>query len=92
MRLALLTQAGEGGENGSLSEILSKPKEKATMTISNWSFTANYIETCNCDYGCPCNFNGLPNYGSCQAMTRVRGWGSSTGGTLWNGSNGLASW
>ena len=30
--------------------------------------TADYVETCNCDYGCPCNFNGFPTYGSCQAL------------------------
>ena len=21
---------------------------------------------CNCDYGCPCNFNGLPTTGKCE--------------------------
>ncbi len=21
---------------------------------------------CNCDYGCPCNFNGLPTHGNCE--------------------------
>jgi hypothetical protein len=30
--------------------------------------TADNVETCNCDYGCPCNFNGFPTYGSCQAL------------------------
>lgn len=29
---------------------------------------ADYVETCNCDYGCPCNFNGFPTYGSCQGL------------------------
>jgi hypothetical protein len=29
---------------------------------------ADYIETCNCDYGCPCNFNGFPTYGFCRAL------------------------
>ena len=28
---------------------------------------ADYVETCNCDYGCPCNF-GFPTYGNCQAI------------------------
>ncbi len=26
------------------------------------------METCNCDYGCPCNFNGFPTYGFCRAL------------------------
>jgi hypothetical protein len=29
---------------------------------------SDYVETCNCDYGCPCNFNGYPTYGSCHAL------------------------
>jgi hypothetical protein len=29
---------------------------------------ADYVETCNCDYGCPCNFSGFPTYGNCQAL------------------------
>ena len=29
---------------------------------------SDYVETCNCDYGCPCNFNGFPTYGSCQSL------------------------
>jgi hypothetical protein len=39
-----------------------------TTQIPKWNFKADYIETCNCDYGCPCNFNGFPTYGSCQAL------------------------
>ena len=26
------------------------------------------METCNCDFGCSCNFNGLPNYGRCETL------------------------
>ena len=40
----------------------------ATAQIPKWHFTADYIEVCNCDYGCPCNFNGFPTYGSCHAL------------------------
>jgi hypothetical protein len=29
---------------------------------------AEYFETCNCDYGCPCNFTGFPTYGFCRAL------------------------
>jgi len=27
-----------------------------------------YIQSCNCDYGCPCNFNGYPDKGNCEAF------------------------
>lgn len=36
--------------------------------IPTWSFKADYVETCNCDYGCPCNFTGFPTYGFCRAL------------------------
>ena len=39
-----------------------------TEQIPKWNFAAEYVETCNCDYGCPCNFNGLPTYGFCRAL------------------------
>jgi hypothetical protein len=29
---------------------------------------ADYVEACNCDYGCPCNFNGFPTYGFCRTL------------------------
>src|SRR6185503_12010864 len=36
--------------------------------IPKWSIKADYVETCNCDFGCPCNFNGFPTYGFCRAL------------------------
>jgi hypothetical protein len=36
--------------------------------IPKWNMKAEYVETCNCDYGCPCNFNGFPTYGFCRAL------------------------
>jgi len=42
-----------------------------TTQIPNWNMKADYVETCNCEYGCPCNFNGFPTYGSCQALVLI---------------------
>ena len=39
-----------------------------TKEIQNWTFKADYVETCNCDYGCPCNFSGFPTYGFCRTL------------------------
>ena len=36
--------------------------------IPNWQITTDYVETCNRDYGCPCNFSGFPTYGFCRAI------------------------
>jgi hypothetical protein len=33
-----------------------------------WQMEAEYIQSCNCDFGCPCNFNALPTYGNCEAL------------------------
>lgn len=40
----------------------------STLQIPKWNIKADYVETCNCDYGCPCNFNGFPTYGFCRAL------------------------
>lgn len=29
---------------------------------------ADYVESCNCDYGCPCNFSGFPTGGFCRTL------------------------
>jgi len=39
-----------------------------TTQIPKWNIKSDYVETCNCDYGCPCNFSGFPTYGSCQTL------------------------
>jgi hypothetical protein len=39
-----------------------------TTQIPQWNIKSDYVESCNCDYGCPCNFSGFPTYGSCQTL------------------------
>lgn len=38
------------------------------MSTEKWAFTADYLETCNCVHGCPCNFTGIPTDGFCEAI------------------------
>lgn len=33
-----------------------------------WSYAGDFIKSCNCDYGCPCNFNAPPTKGSCEGI------------------------
>lgn len=40
----------------------------STTQIPKWNMKADYVETRNCDYGCPCNFDGFPTYGFCRAL------------------------
>ena len=32
----------------------------------SWHLTGRVLVTCNCDWGCPCNFNALPTKGKCE--------------------------
>ena len=36
------------------------------MTTLPWRLRGHVILACNCDYGCPCNFNGRPSTGKCE--------------------------
>ena len=33
-----------------------------------WEVQADEFVSCNCDYGCPCQFNALPTHGCCEAV------------------------
>src|SRR4051812_38622213 len=33
-----------------------------------WSFEADFLQACNCDYGCPCEFSAPPTKGYCEGM------------------------
>ncbi len=39
---------------------------------TKWSMETEYIQSCNCAYGCPCNFNALPTHGNCQGLVGYR--------------------
>jgi hypothetical protein len=39
---------------------------------TSWKLGGTLLIACNCDYGCPCNFNALPSHGKCE------------GGWLWH--------
>ena len=42
------------------------------MALVEWRMQGPEIANCNCDWGCPCQFNALPTHGDCRAMTAVR--------------------
>ena len=39
-----------------------------------WSLSGTYVEFCNCDPGCGCNFRGVPSSteGNCEALVAIR--------------------
>jgi hypothetical protein len=36
--------------------------------MSKWWWRADYIETCNCAHGCPCNLTMIPTHGGCRGL------------------------
>lgn len=42
------------------------PAAAPAATTPQWQISGHVILACNCDYGCPCNFNGLPTTGKCE--------------------------
>jgi hypothetical protein len=42
------------------------------MAHVDWSIQGPELSTCNCDWGCPCQFNALPTQGHCRAAMAMR--------------------
>ncbi len=36
--------------------------------MKKWYFDADYLQSCNCDYGCPCEFSAPPTTGACEGL------------------------
>jgi hypothetical protein len=43
-------------------------KAGAEENIPRWELQVDYVEACNCDFACPCNFSGYPTGGFCEAL------------------------
>lgn len=41
-----------------------------------WNIEADFLQACNCDYGCPCEFSAPPTKGFCEGMGA---WSITTG-------------
>jgi len=38
------------------------------VTVEPWRTEGEILGLCNCDWGCPCNFDAAPTYGSCEGL------------------------
>jgi hypothetical protein len=36
--------------------------------VERWTMSGAILGACNCDWGCPCNFDAPPTYGHCEGM------------------------
>ncbi len=39
-----------------------------TQQQVKWTMEADYLQACNCDYGCPCEFDAPPTQGFCEGV------------------------
>lgn len=40
--------------------------------MTYWEFTGRELVNCTCEYGCNCQFNGLPDKGHCHAVAGIQ--------------------
>ena len=40
--------------------------------MTYWEFTGRELANCTCEYGCNCQFGGLPDKGHCYAVAAVQ--------------------
>lgn len=40
--------------------------------MSDWLMQGPYVKTCNCDPGCPCDFNQAPTHGHCHGAAAMQ--------------------
>lgn len=64
------------------------------MADMTWTIKGREFVQCNCDYGCPCQFNGRPSKGDCRAIIGVAIEQGHHGATRLDGLNiaAVASW
>ena len=37
-----------------------------------WKMRVYFLDACNCDWGCPCQFNAKPTHGNCEGVSAFR--------------------
>ena len=45
--------------------------KSTSTTKTKWQLEGVYLDSCNCDYGCPCQFNAKPTYGTCEGLSAI---------------------
>jgi hypothetical protein len=65
---------------GPKTQEASVAREKQSESKA-WSYKAEIITPCNCDWGCPCTFNQPPTYGFCEGGWLLKIQEGAAGGT-----------
>lgn len=45
---------------------MATSKTASAATGVRWQIAGTMVQACNCDWGCPCEFNSKPTYGHCH--------------------------
>src|SRR5215211_6253568 len=43
----------------------------STKAKTKWHLSGLYLDSCNCDWGCPCQFNANPTHGNCEGLSAI---------------------
>jgi hypothetical protein len=46
-------------------------QQASSKTKVGWKIHAYYLDACNCDWGCPCQFNAKPTQGYCHGLSGI---------------------
>jgi hypothetical protein len=47
---------------------LNPKAQQQQQKKSSWKVHAYFLDACNCDWGCPCQFNAKPTHGNCDGV------------------------
>jgi hypothetical protein len=62
-------RAAGPGESRQGAPFTGRTKQGEIMAVSvEWEIKASEFANCNCDFGCPCQFNAAPTHGDCKAV------------------------
>jgi len=48
-----------------------RQKQPSAKIKVGWEIHAYYLVACNCDWGCPCQFNAKPTHGYCDGVSGI---------------------
>jgi len=48
-----------------------KTRGSTTKASTKWELRGLYLDSCNCDWGCPCQFNAKPTHGNCEGLSAI---------------------
>jgi hypothetical protein len=60
------------GHGQTLAINYTKADSKTMAKYVDWGMQGVEFSNCNCNWGCPCQFNGLPSNGNCRAFIFVQ--------------------